>query len=463
VAASTTAQFQFDKVSLESRLSLSDLGAMFAEDCWGYVSPSGREYAIVGLSQGTGFVEITNPAAPVIVAIKVQCTRGRDMKVYQNFVYSTVEVGPTYIYDVSDIDNGMVSLENTYAAGAHNLAVDEVSGFLYHAVGGPLDIYDLCDATQPAFVGSWPGQTHDVQVVTYTSGPYSGRQIAFVFAGSDGDLQIVDVTDKTNTFLVAQESYPSPSYTHQGWLTEDRQLLYLNDELDGIARTTIIDVSDLTTPTFISDFSNGLPSTDHNLYVRDGFIFEANYTSGLRIFNASDPLNPVEAGFFDTYPSDNGPGFSGAWTAYPFFPSGTVIVNDRSSGLFVLDPFEATHPATVGFRNAGANPASYVADPPLLGSTWTASVNLGLTGHSLAGIFAFSAPTMFTLGGGQVLLFAGSFRFSLPPKPGPVANWTETIPNNPALVGTTYYTQALHYLGVTPFALSNAQDLTVGY
>ena len=44
-----------------------------------------------------------------------------------------------------------------------------------------------------------------------------------------------------------------------------------------------------------------------------------------------------------------------------------------------------------------------------------------------------------------------------------MANWTETIPNNPALVGTTYYTQALHYLGVTPFALSNAQDLTVGY
>ena len=34
---------------------------------WGYVSESGREYAIVGLSSGTSFVEITDPGNPQIL------------------------------------------------------------------------------------------------------------------------------------------------------------------------------------------------------------------------------------------------------------------------------------------------------------------------------------------------------------------------------------------------------------
>ena len=197
--------------------------------------------------------------------------------------------------------------------------------------------YDLNDPSDPTHVGTWDDQTHDAQVVTYTDGPYAGRQIAFVYAGWDGWLDIVDVTDKSNMFPIGQANYPNPGYTHQGWLTADRQHLYLSDEVDDIPRTTIIDVSDLSNPTFVADFSTGLPSTDHNLYVKNGFIFAANYTSGLRIFDARDPVNPVEVGYFDTYPANNDPGYVGAWNAFPYFPSGTVIVSDRSGGLFILD------------------------------------------------------------------------------------------------------------------------------
>ena len=38
-----------------------------ANDVWAYVSPSGREYAILGLRVGTGFVDVTNPWSPVVV------------------------------------------------------------------------------------------------------------------------------------------------------------------------------------------------------------------------------------------------------------------------------------------------------------------------------------------------------------------------------------------------------------
>ena len=337
IAAAAVAGFPSENVSMYSHLTLADFDATFAEDSWGYVSPSGREYAIIGLSRGTGFVEITDPANPVIVDNWLQANQGRDMKVYQNYVYSSSDAGPTYVYDLSDIDSGVVTRVYAFTAGTHNLAVDEVSGFLYLAIGGPMDVYDLSDPSHPTRVGNWPGQTHDAQVVTYTEGPYAGRQIAFVFAGWDGRVDIVDVTDKSNIFLVGQTSYPSAVYTHHGWLTADRQYLYVLDEVDEIARTTIINVSDLTNPTFISDFPNSAPSTDHNLYVHNGFIFEANYSSGLRVYDASDPLNPFEVGYFDTYPDSDDPGYIGAWNTYPFFPSGTVIVSDRAGGLFVLD------------------------------------------------------------------------------------------------------------------------------
>ena len=341
--ATAWAGFPSENVSLYSHLTLADLNAEFAEDCWGYVSPSGREYAIIGLSQGPGFIEITDPANPVIVDIVNTPNHARDMKVYQHYVYTSSDGGPFNVIDVSDIDNGNITLVDSFEGGTHNVVIDEVSGFLYLAIGGPLVAVDLTNPEVPTFAGIWEGEAHDAQVVTYTEGKYAGRQIAFVFAGWSGNVDIVDVTDKSNMFLMGSTSYPAAAYTHEGWLSDDRQYLYVSDELDNLGRTSMFDVSDLTSPKFIGDFSSTAPTaTDHNLYVRDGFIFEANYTSGLRVFNACDPVNPVEVGFFDTFPGGNFPGFEGAWSNYPFFPSGTVIVSDRVGGLFVLDVSQAT-------------------------------------------------------------------------------------------------------------------------
>ena len=51
----------------------------------------------------------------------------------------------------------------------------------------------------------------------------------------------------------------------------------------------------------------------------------------------SDPLHPVEVGFFDTVPhSDNVPGFAGSWSNYPYFESGIIIVTSIREGMFVL-------------------------------------------------------------------------------------------------------------------------------
>ena len=96
------AGFEAENVTLLSHVDLGDFGSKFAEDCWGYVSPSGREYAIIGLSQGTGFVEITDPVNPVIVDIVLTPNQGRDMKVFENYVISSSDSGPLHLIDVAE-------------------------------------------------------------------------------------------------------------------------------------------------------------------------------------------------------------------------------------------------------------------------------------------------------------------------------------------------------------------------
>ena len=347
-------------VVLRSHIGLAELAAGHGNDCWGYTSPSGREYALMGLRSAVVVVEVSDPDRPVIVGrIPHFFNTWCDIKVYKQYAYAATERHGTglQVIDLSQVDDGIVTLVRTVHAvpDAHNLAVDTDSGFLYACLvnggTGTTMCLDLSDPANPTPIGAGtmtsPG-VHDLQVVTYDSGPYAGRQILFGNSGGFG-FYIWDVTDKNSPFQLARMTYPGLSYSHQGWLSEDKQLWYMDDELDELfgrtptTRTLVMDVSDLSAPFLASTFTTGLRSIDHNLYVKCGFIFEANYTSGLRVFDGNDdPLHPTETGWYDTYPAHDFPTFSGAWSNYSFFPSGTVVVSDINTGLYVLDVSAAT-------------------------------------------------------------------------------------------------------------------------
>ncbi len=356
LAASGSARaqtFPSDQVTLLEFLPLNGFPSnpSSANDCWGYVSPSGREYALLGVRDAVVVVELSDPSGPVIVAsIPHQSSNWCDIRTYGSYAYAVNETGGGIdVIDLGQVDEGVVTLVQQvidFGLGTcHNIAVDEVSGYLYLASPninqGRLVAMNLSDPADPFLENALPppqgGVSHDVQVVTYTSGPYTGMQIAFSSSGTDG-LEIFDVTDKGSMFKISDGTYPNQTYTHQGWLSEDRKYFYINDELDSVNETVIFDVQDIFNPLFVGTYTAGVTATDHNVFVHQGRIFEGEYRAGLRVFDASDPLNPVQVGWIDTFPGDDSPGSGGVWGVYPFLPSGKVILSDKTRGMFVVWP-----------------------------------------------------------------------------------------------------------------------------
>ncbi|MCA9292253.1 MAG: choice-of-anchor B family protein [Phycisphaerales bacterium] len=352
--------FAANNVQLHAWLSPSDLGSPTGEgaDCWGYVSGSGREYALITLTNATVFVEVTDPNNPVVIHTDTAVPNSiwHDIKTFGTYAYAVSEGGQGIrVYNLANIDSGVVTRLSDVTTGgvtsSHNIAIDTTSGFIYRCGGSSglgIRFYDInANPAAPVYVGQWTDRyVHDAQIVTYTSGPYAGKQVAFCCSGfgngsTDTALSIVDVTNKAAPVVMSITPYSSRAYCHQGWLSEDRQYFYLDDELDeqtfgGTTTTRIMDVSNLNAPVELPSYTNGINSIDHNLYTKNGLAYAANYRSGLRVHDLSNPTAPVEVGFFDTYPEGDGASFNGAWSNYPYLPSGTIIVSDIERGLFVL-------------------------------------------------------------------------------------------------------------------------------
>ena len=371
--------FDCESVDLVAFLPLSALGAEPGEsvsDIWGWTDPdTGREYVLAGRTAGLAVLDITDASTPVFVGLMPANPSGaRDIKVYRDHAFLTGDGAGDHgllVFDLTRLRE--VAPEDMPAtfepdarygevASAHNLIIDTESGFAYtvgtntggRSCGGGLHMIDIRDPLNPTFAGCytdsegliWSGRSHDAQCTVYR-GPdeaYRGRQICF--ASNETAMRIVDVTDKAKPVPISSMSHPGTAYVHQGWLTEDQRYLYVNDELDEIVgttdrtRTLIWDVSELDDPVLVGEHLGPDQATDHNLYIKGDRAYLANYQAGLRVLDISDPEAPVEVGWFDTTPyGPNPPGFGGgAWTAFPFFESGMVVVSSINEGIFVLRP-----------------------------------------------------------------------------------------------------------------------------
>ena len=363
-----------------SNLTQEEKNALSLNDIWGWKDPqTEKEYALVGLTDGVTFVDISDPVEPIVVG-KLQesfnkanssgfLLNGEGKKAsawrFNNYAFIVSDVQANdyglQIFDLTKLRNATNTpisfVEDKHYSefgDAHNIAINEGTGFAYvvgsDTYGGGLHIIDINDPLNPVFAGFHSDSTvgrrntgyiHDTQCVNY-KGPDSDYQNQeLCFNSSETHLVIANVTDKQNTSTISKIGYEGRNYAHQGWLTEDHRYFLLGDELDsGNTTTYIFDVQDLDNPQLIGTHLSSSLAIDHNQYVKEGNVYQANYTSGLRILtlNDSENGNLSEVAFFDTFPANNDRMFDGAWSNYPFFESGLVIVSDISNGLFILKP-----------------------------------------------------------------------------------------------------------------------------
>lgn len=374
----TAGPFPCQGVDLLSFLPVSGLGGVGVElnDLWGWTDPTtGKEIAIVLRSDGTTFVDVTDPLRPDFLGFMpitpgAQVNVWHDVKVYKDHAYVVADGAGPHGMQVFDLTRlrahagvpRTFTPDVTYANinSAHNIFINEATGYAYivgasaggTTCGGGLHIVDIRTPKSPTFVGCFAdpltgrvgsGYTHDVQCVVY-AGPdaaYQGREICF--GSNETAISIADVTNKLAPVALSRSAYPQVRYTHQGWLTADQRYFLVNDELDEIqtaqagTRTLIWDVADLEDPVLVGQFLGPNPATDHNHYIRGTLMYASTYQFGLRMVDVSNPLAPQAVGHFDTAPNfPNTPGFGGSWSNYPFFASGNIVVTSQQQGLFIL-------------------------------------------------------------------------------------------------------------------------------
>ena len=368
------ALFECKDVNITAFVPIAEIGGARGtrvNDIWGWTDPeTGIEYAIVGRTNGTSFVDISDPYQPVYVG-DLPATPGsriaiwRDMKVYKDHVYVVADGAGEHGVQVLDLTRlrdfrgEPITFEETFhydgIHSAHNIVINEETGFAYtvgnsgggETCGGGLHILDLSTPAAPAFDGCFAdpetgrrgtGYSHDAQCVIYAGPDEEHRGKEICLGSNETALSIADVTDKDAPVTISSASYPKVAYAHQGWLTEDHRYFYMNDEGDepqGLVegtRTLVWDVQDLDDPVLVTEYIAETTATDHNLYIVGNTMYQSNYDAGLRILDISDPVNPVEIGFFDTSPYEGG----ASWSNYPFFESGVIAVTGTGDGLFLL-------------------------------------------------------------------------------------------------------------------------------
>jgi choice-of-anchor B domain-containing protein len=392
--------FPCKNINLASYITGQELGSPYASkedpliystwvsDIWGWVDPkNGKEYALVGMWDGTSVVDISNPKNPKVICF-IETTRGvvegledfnniwRDIKVVNDVAYigSEVTFHGIQTFDLTKLNNfprgngkdGVPIISPDYVTpkeevgSTHNLVAAPEAGMLI-AVGVASDdnacpalvgkdkvevatlvLYDVSKTpVTPTFEGciyldaGERGYVHDAHCIKY-NGPdekYKGVNICALSMETEIVFYNLDAREEISRF-----TYDTAAYVHQGWFSEDHTVFYADDELDELNGTTeddfsrcyIFDVTDLDNPVeppavFVSPTDH--PSIDHNIYVKDGYIYQAAYTSGARIRKIVDSTTIEEVAYFDgelncecvAEPECTCDFFSGTWTYYPYF------------------------------------------------------------------------------------------------------------------------------------------------
>jgi choice-of-anchor B domain-containing protein len=337
---------QSDNVSLFASWSLDDLATNGLGGRYNDVEGlevNGREYAIVGSTEGTHIVDVTDSAMAVEIHFLPGADGGsfvthRDYHIHETVLYAVCDQGAStlQIWDLVNLPATPEVLydDDEFVERAHNVFVDDATMTLYlassksAALNTPLLALDVSDPTQPALVADlspWIGSCHDLYAWDDT-----------VWVNGSGVVRVLDM-NPTPHLVGSLDDYPFQGGNHSGWWVPQSKIYVFADETHG-SPLKVVDASDVTDLQVLSLLSSetATDAIPHNLMMRDDLVFVSYYHDGLQVFDVRDPANPNKVAWYDTYLPDHHNGFAGAWGVHSALPSGHILISDVQSGLFVL-------------------------------------------------------------------------------------------------------------------------------
>ena len=308
----------------------------------GYTDTLGREYALVGTSQGLSIVAIDTPTHPHELFLVPGATGNnglwREVREYKGYAYVTTEqnsglviVNLKYLPDSIQYHtvnpNGMRT--------SHDIFIDEHGiAYVNGTDKGQLFLDLNTNPYNPTYLGKFTNNyVHDCFVRNDTM---------YAACINDGIIKVVDVRNKTTADAansnITQWATPL-NFAHNCWMSDDNKYLFTTDEKPN-STLTCYNISDLSN-VFETDHTQVDPGSNtiiHNTYFLNNYCPTSYYTYGVAIFDVTRKNNLLEVGHYDTSPAYSGDGFNGQWGVWPYLPSGNLICADIESGLWVLKP-----------------------------------------------------------------------------------------------------------------------------
>ena len=319
-------------------------------EVWG-VAVNGREFAILGSTMGTHYIDVTDPTNPVQVAFVPGKATGsqiihRDYDTYQNYIFGVCDEGPSslQIMDISGLPDTVVLVNNSDSliTRAHNGWIDTATARFYalSVAGGAqgyqgMKVFDISDPVHPQFL--WGGNVIEGFAFSHVHDAFVRNDTAYLNCGNNG-LCVADFSDPANPKLIGtMTSYAGQGYNHSGWLSADGLTYYMADETHG-SPMKAVDVSDFEDINLEDAFDAESTALQivHNPVLACNLVYVAYYYDGLQVFDVSDPTNVQHVMYYPTSTEVNTGSYMGAWGAYPLLPSGNILVSDMQNGLFVV-------------------------------------------------------------------------------------------------------------------------------
>lgn len=324
--------------------------------CWGwYQASKNKEYAIIGSSAKTYFIDVTNPRIPVIVdsvmAVRKGCT-WREIKTYQNYCYIVSDDSKPNTFQIVDMQYlpdsvHVVYNDSTYFIRSHTIFVDKDNlycGAVTTKEGffDNMRVYNLANPEVPVLMRVL---NQDYPTVNFAHDMYVRNDTVYASCGNQGFL-VFRYNGPTTPFssLAVYTNYVQTGYNHSSWQTDDHKTMVFTDEVPAGLCAKVIDVQNFNNITLLDTIRSHYGATAHNPYILgNNWCWIASYQDGLYLYDISKPSDTKIYAYFDTYPqhgtNDNfiTSAYRGNWGAYPFLPSKIIIATDMQNGIFILE------------------------------------------------------------------------------------------------------------------------------